>query len=145
MAFCSQLVVDSCSEAWMKAHQSAEQLKRFRRYCITEDFTSRTCTSPLDAMTAYDLQGSRLQCKNSWNFFPRGCVLRVRDLLVAANDPMIHNAINFVQLLCYLTCKQDGRVIVVTGLKLSLDLQLRGWKIFHPHTTYQDLGLELWR
>jgi len=70
-------------------------------------------------------------------------VLRVRDLLVAANDPMIHNAINFVQLLCYLTCKQDGRVIVVTGLKLSLDLQLRGWKIFHPHTTYQDLGLEL--
>jgi hypothetical protein len=46
-------------------------------------------------------------------------VLRVRDLLVAANDPMIHNAINFVQLLCYLTCKQDGRVIVVTGLKLN--------------------------
>ena len=70
-------------------------------------------------------------------------MLRVRDLLVAANDPMIHNTINFVQLLCYLTCKQDGRVTMVNGLKLSLDLQLRGWKIFHPHTAYQDLGLEL--
>jgi hypothetical protein len=36
-------------------------------------------------------------------------MLVLEKLLVAANNPMIHNASNFVQLLCYLTCNKYGK------------------------------------
>jgi hypothetical protein len=38
---------------------SAGNWKILQHYGITEDFSSITCTSPFDAITAYDLQDNR--------------------------------------------------------------------------------------